>query len=155
MAQPLTGVADRFGHARRAAGEQRLQGRQRQPPASRAVGGAGDSLAGQVRHKLAGHVAEQNLNEEHLDRRHRSQFPLAPTVARFFAGPLDGIVLQFATPTLLELFDNPCDVPQHAGPPWERVRFDHSPFYGGSVLRRAACTAMMAVLKSEPTTLCG
>jgi hypothetical protein len=35
------------------------------------------------------------------------------------------------------------------------VRFDHSPFYGGSVLVLSISTAMTAVLKPDPQTTCG
>src|SRR4029079_6841951 len=42
--------------------------------------------------------------------------------------------------------------PFTAGPPCERVLFDHSPFYGGSVLRGVAGSAKTAMLSRFAST---
>src|SRR6476469_395268 len=45
--------------------------------------------------------------------------------------------------------------PFTAGPPCERVLFDHSPFYGGSLLRADAGTAATATLSRFVSILSG
>lgn len=61
MTEPQPAVADAFGHLRRAATQEGLQRCQRKAPTGRAVGRARQVFARQVRHKLASHVAEENL----------------------------------------------------------------------------------------------
>jgi hypothetical protein len=71
------------------------------------------SFPRQMRHELASYVAKKDLEQEHFNRRHWPQLALAPLMACLPTGPHNRVVLQFLTPTLLELVNNPCDVPIH------------------------------------------
>src|SRR4051812_1149864 len=70
-------------------------------------------LAGQVRHEVAGHIAKENLQQEHFYCGYRPQFPLTPRVAGLSTSDANRFVLQFLIPTLLELRNNPCNVTLH------------------------------------------
>ena len=85
MSQPPPRFADALGHGRRRAGQQRLQGRDRQPTASRAMARAGDVLLGRRRYLITGDVAVENLHQERSHGRHRVELPLAPRKPRFAA----------------------------------------------------------------------
>jgi hypothetical protein len=56
---------------------------------------------------IAGHIAKQDLQEEHFDRGYRPQLSLPPCVARLLTGLHDRPVGEFVTPTLSELFHVP------------------------------------------------
>ena len=146
MTQPASGAGSRLSHLLSAAGEQALQGRQRQSSAGVAISRAGDGNAGQVRHAVAGDITKQDLEQEHLDGGDGTQVSFAPTVACLSKGGADGFVVQLERPGALELANNLCHVGEHVRVSVEASVLEHSPFYGDSGSFASAGTAIAATL---------
>jgi hypothetical protein len=100
-----------------------LEQGQRQPRAGLSISLAGEALAHQVRHVIAGRVAVQHLHQKGMDRDHGTQRPLAPHMAQFVAQSFDHGRLQMRRYIRLDLPQRGEDTVDHPWPPGSWIAF--------------------------------
>jgi hypothetical protein len=94
-----------------------------------------------MRQMIASRVAVQDLQQEEVNRRHRIEHPLAPTVSCFQAELPDRLRLQIAGYISLDPPQHMSDIRNHPWPPVEVASLNTTTILTGGLFTRPAQSA--------------